>query len=335
MINRRTSRNNKSKKPLIITVSLIVIAAAFIGGYYLFLSNDTNIEENLKTQIDDGVVEKSKITEEEPKVTEKEPEETPVQNSPAKEVSPNSGKTKYTYGSYTISESEAPIEKIGFWFGRNKNFARPNGPISIDTLKKYNSYYIGKNEKVIYLTFDEGLNNTQANKNLDTLKKHNVKGTFFLTKGFIEANPTIVNRMINEGHVVGNHTVNHLDMSTIAAEDPEKFIKELAKTEEAFTKVTGKQINKVFRFPEGAFSERALDYVNQMGYRSIFWSFAYRDWNADWNTKEQSLEWLKNYYHPGAIYLLHGVSTGNAEALDEFISFLDGQGYKFDVVTNL
>jgi peptidoglycan-N-acetylmuramic acid deacetylase len=72
-----------------------------------------------------------------------------------------------------------------------------------------------------------------------------------------------------------------------------------------------------------------------MGYRSIFWSFAYRDWNADWNTKEQSLEWMKNYYHPGAIYLLHGVSTGNAEALDEFISFLHGQGYKFDVVTNL
>ena len=188
---------------------------------------------------------------------------------------------------------------------------------------------------MIYLTFDEGLNNTQANENLDTLKKHNVKGTFFLTKGFIEANPTIVNRMINEGHVVGNHTLNHLDMSTVAAEDPEKFIKELVITEEAFTKVTGKEINKVFRFPEGTFSERALDYVNQMGYKSIFWSFAYRDWNADWNTKEQSLEWMKNYYHPGAIYLLHGVSKGNAEALDEFISFLDGQGYKFDVVTNL
>ena len=126
------------------------------------------------------------------------------------EAAANSGKTKYSYGNYTISESEAPIERIGFWFGRNQTFARPNGPIGDEIFKEYNSYYIGKNEKVIYLTFDEGLNNTQANKNLDTLKKHNVKGTFFLTKGFIEANPTIVNRMINEGHVVGNHTLNHL-----------------------------------------------------------------------------------------------------------------------------
>lgn len=338
MINRRMSRNNKSKKSLIITViivALIVIVAIFIAGYYLFVEKDTNLEENLTTQIDDRVVADTKFIEEESKVNEEEPEEAIIETTPDAEVADDSEKTKYTYGNYTISESEAATERIGFWFGRNKNFARPNGPINIEVFKKYNSYYIGSDEKVIYLTFDEGLNNTQANKNLDTLKKHNVKGTFFLTKGFIEANPTIVNRMVMEGHVVGNHTFNHLDMSTVATEDPEKFIKELAMTEEAFTKATGKEINKVFRFPEGTFNERSLDYVNQMGYKSIFWSFAYRDWNADWNTKEESLEWMKNYYHPGAIYLLHGVSIGNAEALDEFIGFLNGQGYRFDVVTNL
>jgi len=331
MITRTTKRHKKSKKTFlvkIIILSLIVIAIAFIGGYYLFIASDISTEDNLKTQINDRVVEVPKFIEEAPK-------EIPDQSTPSKELPSNSGKTTYTYGNYTISESTATVEQIGFWFGRNKDFLRPNGALSIETFKKYNSYYIGKDEKVIYLTFDEGLNNTQANNNLDTLKKHNIKGTFFLTKGFIESNPIIVNRMINEGHVVGNHTMNHLDMSTVATEDPVKFIKELAMTEEAFTKVTGKQINKVFRFPEGTFSERALDYVNQMGYRSIFWSFAYRDWDSDWNTKEQSLEWMKNYYHPGAIYLLHGVSKGNAAALDEFINFLEEQGYKFDVVTNL
>ena len=330
MINRRTSRHKNRKKPLLLTsiiLSLVVIATAFLGGYYFFVSRNNK----LTTQISDGVVEIPKATEHITKAIE----EIPIENKPVEELPTNSKKIKYTYNNYTLLESDAPIEKIGFWFGRNKTFARPNGPISIDTFNKYNSYYIGKDEKVIYLTFDEGLNNTQANNNLDTLKKHNIKGTFFLTKGFIEANPTIVNRMINEGHIIGNHTMNHLDMSTVASEDPEKFIKELAMTEEAFTKITGKRMNKVFRFPEGTFSERALDYINQMGYKSIFWSFAYKDWNADWNTKEQSLEWMKNYYHPGAIYLLHGVSKGNAEALDEFISFLEGQGYKFDVVTNL
>jgi len=334
MISRRTTRHKKGKMPFLITIvilALLVISFAFIGGCYLFVANDNSLEENIKTQIYDEEVER-------PKVTEKETEDMPNQNyeiSPSEETPATSVERKYTYGNYTISGSNASTEKIGFWFGRNKTFSRPNGPINIDIFNKYNSYYIGKNEKVIYLTFDEGLNNTQANKNLDTLKKHNIKATFFLTKGFIESNPLIVNRMIDEGHIVGNHTMNHLDMSTVAAENPQKFIEELAMTEDTFTKVTGKKINKVFRFPEGTFNEIALDYVNQMGYSSIFWSFAYKDWNATWNTKEQSLEWMKNYYHPGAIYLLHGVSKGNAEALDEFINFLEGQGYKFDVVTNL
>jgi delta-lactam-biosynthetic de-N-acetylase len=329
MINRRNLRHKNSNNPIIVLSVVVIASAAFLGGYYFFNSTNENTEEII--QINDGVVAKPAESEAIPK----EIEDTTSTNNPIEKLPTDAEKKIYTYGNFTVIESDAKTDRIGFWFGRNKTFTRPNGPISIDIFNKYNSYYIGANEKVIYLTFDEGLNNTQANKNLDTLKKHNIKGTFFLTKGFIESNVTLVNRMVNEGHIVGNHTMNHLDMSTVASEDPEKFIKELAMTEEAFTKVTGKDLNKVFRFPEGTFSEKALDYVNQMGYRSIFWSFAYKDWNADWNSKEQSLEWMKNYYHPGAIYLLHGVNTGNSEALDEFISFVEEQGYKFDVVTNL
>lgn len=247
----------------------------------------------------------------------------------------NDSKIKYSYGKYTISQSDAPTENIGFWFGRNKDFKRPEGPLSIEDFKKYNSYYLGPDEKVIYLTFDEGLDNTQAEKNMDTLKKHNIKGTFFVTKGFIEANTDIVKRMVNEGHVVGNHTYNHPNMAQTAAENPEQFIKELAITEDTFKELIGTEMDKVLRFPEGTFNECAMDYANQMGYKSIFWSFAYKDWAAEWNTKEYALEWMKNYSHQGAIYLLHGVNVANADALDEFITYMESQGYRFDVVTNL
>lgn len=244
-------------------------------------------------------------------------------------------KPKYSYGKYTISKSDASTENIGFWFGRNKDFKRPEAPLTIEDFKKYNAYYLGENEKVIYLTFDEGLNNTQAEKNLDTLKKHNIKGTFFVTKGFIEANTDIVKRMVNEGHVVGNHTYNHPNMAQTAEENPEQFIKELAITEDTFKNLVGTEMDKVLRFPEGTFSECAMDYANEMGYKCIFWSFAYKDWNAEWNDKDYALDWMKTYSHNGAIYLLHGVNKANADALDEFITYMDSEGYRFDVVTNL
>lgn len=258
-----------------------------------------------------------------------------INNDNKTNIEEGKDKPKYSYGKYTISKSDASTENIGFWFGRNKDFKRPEAPLTIEDFKKYNAYYLGEDEKVIYLTFDEGLNNTQAEKNLDTLKKHNIKGTFFVTKGFIEANTDIVKRMVNEGHVVGNHTYNHPNMAQTAEENPEQFIKELAITEDTFKNLVGTEMDKVLRFPEGTFSECAMDYANQMGYKCIFWSFAYKDWNAEWNDKDYALDWMKTYSHNGAIYLLHGVNKANADALDEFITYMDSQGYRFDVVTNL
>lgn len=258
-----------------------------------------------------------------------------INNDNKTNIEEGNDKPKYSYGKYTISKSDASTENIGFWFGRNKDFKRPEAPLTIEDFKKYNAYYLGEDEKVIYLTFDEGLNNTQAEKNLDTLKKHNIKGTFFVTKGFIEANTDIVKRMVNEGHVVGNHTYNHPNMTQTAEENPEQFIKELAITEDTFKNLVGTEMDKVLRFPEGTFSECAMDYANEMGYKCIFWSFAYKDWNAEWNDKDYALDWMKTYSHNGAIYLLHGVNKANADALDEFITYMDSEGYRFDVVTNL
>lgn len=280
----------------------------------------------------------TEVKPEEEKPKEEKPIEDPVvpkEETPVPEIPEKNPNGIYNYGNYSLGESSASSEKIGFWFGRNKSFERPTGALPIDTFKKYNSYYIGPNKKVIYLTFDEGNLDTQAAKNMDTLKKHGIKGTFFVTKTFIEANPEIIKRMVAEGHIVGNHTWNHKDMATLASNSPQDFIRELAETENTFENVTGVNMNRVFRFPEGTFSERALDFVNQMGYRSVFWSFAYKDWDPSWNTREEALSWMENYYHPGAIYLIHGANVANAEALDEFITFMEGQGYSFDLPTNI
>lgn len=330
-------KNSDRNEFFFFSITLIILILAFV-----FI---VNREEEVKTSKETSNVKTENITNgDDKKGTQAVNESTNVaeENLDDEEkddsdinINIDDSKPKYSYENYTISQSDASTENIEFWFGRNGDFKRPEGPLSIEDFKKYNSYYLGPDEKVIYLTFDEGLNNTQAEKNMDTLKKHNIKGTFFVTKGFIEANTDIVKRMVREGHVVGNHTYNHPNMAQTAKENPEQFIKELAITEDTFKELIGTEMNKVLRFPEGTFSECAMDYANQMGYKCIFWSFAYKDWSAEWNDKEYALSWMKNYSHPGAIYLLHGVNVANADALDEFITYMEGQGYRFDVVTNL
>ena len=337
-------RNHNKKTFKIITIALSFLIILLVIVTMALMNTYGNKEETLIPNTTDTldtavkepevIVEKKKpatVVPEEEKPIEKKPEE----KKPVPEIPEKNPNGIYNYGNYSLTESSASSEKIGFWFGRNKKFERPTGALPIETFKKYNSYYIGSDKKVIYLTFDEGNLNTQAGNNMDTLKKHGIKGTFFVTKSFIEANPDIIKRMVAEGHVVGNHTWNHKDMATMASNSPEEFIKELADTEDTFRNITGVNMDRVFRFPEGTFSERALDFVNQMGYKSIFWSFAYKDWDPTWNTREEALSWMENYYHPGAIYLVHGANVANAEALDEFITFMEGQGYTFDVPTNI
>lgn len=340
-MGRAKKPNKNAFKIITITLSfliilLVIVTIALMNTYG---SKEESLIPNTANVVDNVVKEPEVIVEEKPTTVvpeEKKPVVVkPVLEKPVPVIPEKNPNGIYNYGNYSLTESSASNEKIGFWFGRNKNFERPNGALPIETFKKFNSYYIGPDKKVIYLTFDEGNLNTQAGNNMDTLKKHGIKGTFFVTKSFIEANPDIIKRMVAEGHVVGNHTWNHKDMATMASNSPEEFIKELAATEDTFRNITGVNMDRVFRFPEGTFSERALDFVNQMGYKSIFWSFAYKDWDPTWNTREEALSWMENYYHPGAIYLVHGANVANAQALDEFITFMEGQGYSFDLPTNI
>lgn len=211
----------------------------------------------------------------------------------------------------------------------------PVANASMDYLKKFDAYYAeDTDKKELFLTFDAGYENGHTAKILDTLKKHNVKATFFVVGNFIETSPDLVKRMVKEGHLVGNHTFTHPDMSEIATE--EAFRQELAKLEDLYEKTTGKKMKKYYRPPQGKYSESNLKMAKEMGYHTIFWSLAYVDWyESDQPTREEALEKMVPRIHPGAIVLLHSTSATNAQVLDELLTRWEEKGYSFKRVDQL
>lgn len=211
----------------------------------------------------------------------------------------------------------------------------PVANASMDYLKKFDAYYAeDTDKKELFLTFDAGYENGHTAKILDTLKKHNVKATFFVVGNFIETSPDLVKRMVKEGHLVGNHTFTHPDMSEIATE--EAFHQELSKLEDLYEKTTGKKMKKYYRPPQGKYSESNLKMAKEMGYHTIFWSLAYVDWyESDQPTREEALEKMVPRIHPGAIVLLHSTSATNAQVLDELLTQWEEKGYSFKRVDQL
>ena len=211
----------------------------------------------------------------------------------------------------------------------------PVANASMDYLQKFDAYYAeDTDKKELFLTFDAGYENGHTAKILDTLKKHNVKATFFVVGNFIETSPDLVKRMVKEGHLVGNHTFTHPDMSEIATE--EAFHQELSKLEDLYEKTTGKKMKKYYRPPQGKYSESNLKMAKEMGYHTIFWSLAYVDWyESDQPTREEALEKMVPRIHPGAIVLLHSTSATNAQVLDELLTRWEEKGYSFKRVDQL
>ena len=205
----------------------------------------------------------------------------------------------------------------------------PTGHASVEQLKKLHSAYIGDTgEKVIYLTFDAGYENGCTAKILDVLKKHNAPAAFFLVGNYIEKNPDLVRRMVEEGHIVGNHTMHHYDMSKLT--DSAAFTKELRDLEALFLTVTGKEMPKYYRPPQGIYSQENLQMASQLGYKTVFWSLAYADWDNDRQpSKEQAFGKLLPRIHNGAVVLLHSTSRTNAEILDELLCRWEQMGYSF------
>ena len=211
----------------------------------------------------------------------------------------------------------------------------PSGPASAGQLQQYDAAYVGNSqEKVLYLTFDAGYENGYTAQILDTLKKHNVPAAFFLVGDYLERNPDLVRRMVDEGHIVGNHTATHPDMSKIS--QIEDFSKELQQVETLFSEITGKELPKFYRPPQGVYSQKNLEQAKQLGYRTVFWSLAYADWdNNKQPTREYALQKLLPRTHNGAVILLHATSKTNGEILDELLTLWKQQGYEFAPLNHL
>ena len=211
----------------------------------------------------------------------------------------------------------------------------PVGSASEKQLYSYDAAYIGDTtQKVIYLTFDSGYENGCTEKILDVLKKHNAPAAFFLVGNYIEKNADLVRRMVDEGHIVGNHTMHHYDMSKLS--DQEAFAKELQDLETLFQETTGKELPKYYRPPQGIYSQENLQMAKDLGYKTVFWSLAYVDWNNDAQpTKEQAFSKLLPRIHNGAVVLLHSTSATNAEILDELLTKWEAAGYTFASIDGL
>ena len=211
----------------------------------------------------------------------------------------------------------------------------PVGPANSAVLKGYDAAYIGDSgEKVIYLTFDAGYENGCTAKILDILKKHEVPAAFFLVGNYLQKNGDLVRRMVEEGHIVGNHTMHHPDMSKLS--DKTAFSNELLELEALFKEITGEDMPKYYRPPQGTYSEKNLEMARELGYKTVFWSLAYVDWNNDSQpSAEYAFSKLLPRTHNGAVVLLHSTSRTNAAILDELLTRWKQQGYRFATLDEL
>ena len=213
--------------------------------------------------------------------------------------------------------------------------APPIGNAGQDQLRRYDAAYLGDTtQKVLYLTFDAGYENGCTEQILDTLKAHRVSATFFLVGNYIERNADLVRRMVEEGHLVGNHTLHHYDMSRIG--NTQTFRKELQGLEDLFRETTGQELPKYYRPPQGIYSEENLTMAKELGYRTVFWSLAYVDWkNDDQPDPDASLSKLLRRTHNGAVVLLHSTSRTNAKILDALLTGWEKAGYRFGTLPEL
>lgn len=239
---------------------------------------------------------------------------------------------------FSVSASE---DTVFHWYCvRNSDHKQPLADANMRWIENYGGYYIDfshgdtSEEKVVYLTFDAGYENGNVEKILNVMKEEDVIGAFFVLGHLIQKNPDLVRRMAEEGHLVCNHTVRHKDMSKI--DDEEAFSRELRELEQMYQTLTGKEMAKYYRPPEGTFDERSLRFASNLGYRTVFWSLAYADWdNNKQPNPQKAKELLLQYMHNGAVILLHPTSQTNALILKDLIVTLKSQGFRFGSLDEL
>jgi len=222
----------------------------------------------------------------------------------------------------------------GFKRSKNGNLPSINEEGFKDILQKNEAIFLGDtSRKELYLTFDNGYENGYTAKILDVLQEKKVPAIFFVTGHYVRDEPELVKRMVAEGHLVGNHSWSHPDMTRVSNE---KLKEEMDRVKNAVAELTPQKEMQYLRPPRGIFSDRTLQVCRQLGYTSVFWSIAYKDWDP----KEQrgwkyAYDKVMGQLHPGAVILLHSVSRDNAEALGKIIDDARSQGYEFKSLNQL
>ncbi len=217
--------------------------------------------------------------------------------------------------------------KIGWGVSRKKDHAQPDlGSKNRELLKKYEGIDMGNSEqKVVYLTFDEGYEAGYTKQILETLKKNNVTATFFITAHYLNSQEELVKQMIEENHIIGNHTKNHPSLPDLKDLEIENEIMDLHKA--VYQKFNYEM--KYIRPPKGEFSERTLQITKTLGYTTVMWSLAYDDWDeSKQNREDYAKQKILDNIHPGAVILLHANSKDNANILDECIQSIKSSGYE-------
>ena len=228
-----------------------------------------------------------------------------------------------------------PIETASWGLSFRSSGQPPIGTANSTALGQFDAAYLGDSkEKVLYLTFDAGYENGCTEQILDILKDQQVPAAFFLVGNYLEKNADLVRRMVEEGHIVGNHTMHHYDMSKLSTMDA--FSKELRDLEVLYKEVTGREMPKYYRPPQGIYSQENLKMARELGYKTVFWSLAYVDWNNDSQpSREEALRKLLPRTHPGAVILLHSTSSTNAQILEELLKTWKEEGYTFGTLEEL
>ena len=212
----------------------------------------------------------------------------------------------------------------------------PTFPGNCNEVSKYGGVYVdcaSENEKKLYLTFDAGYENGNIEKILDVMRDEGVHGAFFILSNLVNKNPDLVKRMADEGHLVCNHTSNHKDMTKLKDDE---ILANLERLETQYRDATGYEMEKIFRFPEGRYSIRAKKLLSENGYKTVFWSMAYDDWdNSRQMDTELAKQKLLSTTHDGAIILLHPTSSTNAAILGDLIKCWRDMGYTFGSLKDL
>ena len=228
--------------------------------------------------------------------------------------------------SINSSSSAISSESTNWGLGFDEEGKRPTGNASIEQLKKYNAYYAQNTDsKILYLTFDAGYENGNTPAILDALKNHNCPATFFVVGNFIADNPKLIQRMISEGHTVGNHTMTHPDMSKISS--VQAFQNELSSVEQLYKNITDQDMPKLYRPPRGIYSTENLTMAKNLGYSTFFWSLAYVDWIQDQQpSKEEAFDKLLSRIHPWC----HRSLIIHLQQMQKFLTNFLANGKKWD-----